>query len=127
MPSFGFYERREVVLPNTTIQDHIPPAVTPAAPIHLTRPLRLDPANESSDAYAIAVLYQAGLSSSELAQLRFGAVPEKEHLAYLTETTKRRIYEKLRGPRIGDVDVMADLLGNGNEVVYEHLVIRDLV
>lgn len=97
MPSFGFYERREVVLPSTTLSDPLPPAATPAAPIHLTSPLRLDPANESSDAYAIALLYQANLPYSELAQLRFGAVPEKEHLAYLAETAKRRIQRSFVG------------------------------
>ena len=94
--------------------------------MRLTPPLRLDPANASSDAYGIAVLAQASFPSSELARLRFGAVAEKESLAYLTRTAERGIREKLNGPRIGDVHGTADLPGNGKEVVREHLVIRDL-
>jgi hypothetical protein len=131
MPSFGFIERRDVLFPNPapTSQDPLlppPPKSGTGRAMHLTGPLRLDPANASSDAYSLAVLYQASFPSSELAQLRFGAVPEKDNLAYLAQTAERGIREKLGGRRIGDVDLMTDLPGNGMEVVREHLVIRDL-
>ena len=129
MPSFGFFERKEIRLPNTTTSAlPLPIIPSPASSNHmrLTRPLRLDPANASSDAYGIAVLAQASFPSSELARLRFGAVAEKESLAYLTRTAERGIHKKLNGPRIGDVDGAADLPGGGKEAVREHLVIRDL-
>ena len=129
MPSFGFFERREVPLPNQTLPDPFSspaPIPAPNASMTLTGPLCLDPASASSDASGIAVLHQASFPSSELAQLRFGAVPEKENLAYLTQAAERSIREKLSGPRIGDVDIEDDLPGGGKEVVREHLVIRDL-
>ena len=126
MPSFGFLERREVLSPSTTIQDPLSPMPATTAQMRLTGPLRLDAANAASDAYGLAVLAQASFPSSELAELRFGAVPEKESLAYLTQTAECGIREKLSSPVIRAVDVLADLPGNGMEVVHEYLVIRDL-
>lgn len=126
MPSFGFLERREVLSPSTTIQDPLSPMPATTAQMRLTGPLRLDAANAASDAYGLAVLAQASFPSLELAELRFGAVPEKESLAYLTQTAECGIREKLSSPVIRAVDVLADLPGNGMEVVHEYLVIRDL-
>jgi hypothetical protein len=126
MPSFGFLERREVLSPSTTIPDPTSPVLATTAQTRLTGPLRLDPANAASDAYGLAVLAQTSFPSSELAELRFGALPEKESLAYLTQIAERGIREKLSDPGIGAVDVLADLPGKGTKVVHEHLVIRDL-
>jgi hypothetical protein len=126
MPSFGFLERREVLSPSTTVQDPLSPVPATTTQMRLTGPLRLDPANAASDAYGLAVLAQASIPSLELAELRFGVVPEKESLAYLTQTAECGIREKLSSPVIRAVDVLADLPGNGMEVVHEYLVIRDL-
>jgi len=126
MPSFGFLERREVLSSSRIVRDPISPVPAITAQMRLTGPLRLDPANAVSDTYGLAVLAQASFPSSELAELRFGAVPEKESLAYLTQTAEYGIREKLGSPVIRAVDVLADLPGNGTEVVHEHLVIRDL-
>lgn len=126
MPSFGFLERREVLSLSTTVPDPISPVPATTTQMRLTGPLRLNPANAASDAYGLAVLAQTSFPNSELVELRFGALPEKERLAYLTQMAERGIREKLSGPGIGAVDVLADLPGKGIEVVHEHLVIRDL-
>ena len=118
MRAFGFLERRDLPYPEPMLGD--PP---PGPEARLTGPIRLDSSNAAIDAYGIAVLAQSRRTSGELARLRFGAVPERDSLAYLTQSTKSGIITKISGHRIGDDDAQ---LEHGGVELFEYLVILDL-
>ena len=89
--------------------------------MRLTEPIPLELANTQTDAYGIAVLQQSGISTTQLAQLRWGSISTQDSVAYLAQNGANEIRRKLSGPRVGELPTCS----RRSEEQHEHLVIQD--